>query len=60
MQLNFLRQAAKLNSKPTNLPMKSFKILLTLIVLGLILILAAVLLIYIAIGAVFVFGYFWW
>ena len=40
--------------------MKVITILLTLIVVGLILVLAAVLFIYIAIGAAFVFGYFWW
>jgi len=40
--------------------MNVIKILLTLIVLSLILILAAVLFIYIAIGAVLMFGYFWW
>ena len=40
--------------------MKVIKILLIFIVLSLILILAAVLFIYIAIGAAFMFGYFWW
>ena len=40
--------------------MKVIKILLALIVLSLILILAAVLFVYIAIGAVLMLGYFWW
>jgi ABC-type bacteriocin/lantibiotic exporter with double-glycine peptidase domain len=40
--------------------MKVIKILLTLIFLCLILILAAVVFIYIAIGAALMFGYFWW
>ena len=40
--------------------MKVIKIFLTLIIAGLILILAAVLFVYIAIGAAIFFGYFWW
>jgi uncharacterized protein YneF (UPF0154 family) len=40
--------------------MKFIKILLTFLILSLILVLAVVLFIYIAIGAAFVFGYFWW
>src|ERR1039458_8201760 len=60
MLLKFLNHAANSNRKPTSLPMKAVKIFLAIIVLGLILILAAVLFIYLAIGAVIVFGYFWW
>ena len=60
MLLKFLHHAANANSKPSSLPMKIIKILLTLIVVSLILVLAAVLFIYLAIGAAIVFGYFWW
>jgi ABC-type bacteriocin/lantibiotic exporter with double-glycine peptidase domain len=60
MLLKLLHLAANSNRKPTSLPMKVVKILLALITVSLILVLAAVLFIYLAIGAVIVFGYIWW
>jgi hypothetical protein len=60
MLLKFLHHAANANSKPSSLPMKIVKVLLALTVVSLILIIAAVLFIYLAIGAAIVFGYFWW
>ncbi len=60
MQLKFLHHTMSVNRKPTNLPMKVVKVLLALILVSLVLILAAVLFVYIAIGAALVFGYFWW
>jgi len=60
MPLKFLHYTANSDRKPTSLPMKVIKIFLTFIIVSLILILAAALFIYLAIGAAFVFGYFWW
>ena len=60
MQLKFLHHTMSANRKPTSLPMKVVKVLLALIIDSLVLVLAAVLFIYIAIGAALVFGYFWW
>jgi O-antigen/teichoic acid export membrane protein len=60
MLLKFLHHSANPNRKPTSLPMKVVKILVALIIVSLALILAAVLFVYIAIGAAIVFGYIWW
>jgi hypothetical protein len=60
MPIKFLHHSANPNRKPTSLPVKVAKILVALIIMSLVLILAAVLFIYIAIGAVMIFGYFWW
>jgi predicted negative regulator of RcsB-dependent stress response len=60
MQLKFLHHTISDYPKPTSLPMKVVKVLLALFIVSLVLVLAAVLFIYIAIGTAFVFGYFWW
>jgi O-antigen/teichoic acid export membrane protein len=60
MLLKFLHHSANPNRKPTSLPIKVVKILVAFIIVSLALILAAVLFVYIAIGAAIVFGYIWW
>jgi heme O synthase-like polyprenyltransferase len=60
MQVKFLHHTMNSNRKPVSLPKKLFRIFLALLVVSLVLLLAAVLIIYIAIGATIVFGYLWW
>jgi FtsH-binding integral membrane protein len=60
MPIKFLYHSANPNRKPTSLPLKAVKILVVLTIVSLALILAAVLFVYIVIGATLFFGYVWW
>lgn len=60
MFLKFITHSTDPSRKPSSLLGKAAKILAALVIVSLVLFIAAVLFIYIAIGTVFVFGYFWW
>jgi ABC-type bacteriocin/lantibiotic exporter with double-glycine peptidase domain len=60
MPLKFKKSSAINEIAQPNLAIQIFKLIVALIVIGITVVLAATLFIYLLIGAVLVFGYFWW
>jgi hypothetical protein len=60
MFIKFFNHRSQVNSQPANLPMKIVKLAVAITILSGLLMVAAVLFVYIAIGTVLVISYLWW